>query len=243
MQPTITTLDEAIAREEKIVGLRVHGPATERCIRGRQLQVAGVVGLLVVALVGVAFSPAGTPMLRIATTLFAAAFVAYALEQDRHLRRLAVLSGDSRRITLAVVDALSQSGALRADAEVLAIRNAYERAAPVLAAGLAELLVADVTRIRVAGPSGELPVAATRAGADNAIGDDTVALAALRRGRAVQRRGSDLRTTLAVPCWYHEQPIAVLEAIAPGTKGFVPKDAALVEAFAAGAVAALRSTT
>jgi hypothetical protein len=240
MAPSITSLDREIEREERIDGIRPDGPLTGAKISERQAQVAGVLVLVSVALLGLAFSPDGTTSLRILTVALACALIAYALEQDRHLRRLSVLTVDSQRITLAVVDALAGSGALRSDSDVLHVRAAFERAAGPIASGLAEVLLADVARVRIAGPSGEVPIAAAYMGAFTASDDATIAQHALRRGQPL-RRTVDGRTTLAVPVWHHDEPVAILEVISPLGMLFSPKDAALVEAFARGALAALRA--
>jgi hypothetical protein len=174
------------------------------------------------------------------TLALAVALVVYALEQDRHLRRLSVLTNDSQQITLAVVDALAGSGALKSDTEVLFLRESFERAAGSIASGLADVLLADISRVRIAGPSGEVPIAAVYCGAFGAPDDPTLAQHALRRGQPL-RRTVDGRSTLAVPVWHHDQPLAILEVISPLGVVYAPKDAALVEAYARGALAARRS--
>ena len=60
MQPSITTLEQEIAREERIVGIRPGQRLTPASISRRQFQVASVVVLVTVALLGIAFSPRGT---------------------------------------------------------------------------------------------------------------------------------------------------------------------------------------
>jgi GAF domain-containing protein len=240
MQSAITTLDKEIAREERIVGIHPDGPITRAKITVRQAQVAFLLALVAVALLGIAFSPRGSNPLRLVTTALAVALLAYALEQDRHLRRLSVLTGDSHRINLAVVDALKHSGALRADRDLLFVRGAFEKRAYTIAAGLADVLLADVARVRIAGPSGEVPIAAVHMGAVSAPDDPEVAQHALRRGQPLQRTDRQGRTLLAVPVWYHDEPVAILEAISPAGVPFEPRDAALVEAYARGALAALR---
>ena len=236
----ITTLDKEIDREERIVGIRRDGPITRAKISTRQAQVAFVLVIVSLALLGVAFSPHGSTSLRFLTVALAVALVLYALEQDRHLRRLSVLTNDSQRIALAVVDALAGSGALKSDADVLQLRESFERAAGTIASGLAEVLLADISRVRIAGPSGEVPIAAVYCGLFGAPDDPTLAQHALRRGQPL-RRTVDGRTTMAVPVWHHDEPIAILEVISPLGVVYAPQDAALVEAYARGALAARRS--
>ncbi len=100
--------------------------------------------------------------IRLGAAALAVLFGAYAMEKDRHLRRLALLRGDSMRITLAVAGELMFSGALAGDRELLDLRDGIGRAAGRLAAGLADAIPADCTRLRLLGPSGEVPVAAER---------------------------------------------------------------------------------
>ena len=66
------------------------------------------------------------------------------------------------RITLYVASELMHSGALARDRELLEVRDRVARSAGALAAALAELLPVDRARVRVVGPSGEMPVAAER---------------------------------------------------------------------------------
>lgn len=239
MQADITTLDQEMAREERLVGIRPRGPVTPAQITGRQVQIAAVLVGVVVALLGLAFSSHGTTTLRILTTALAAAVIAYALEQDRHLRRLRRLAGDSREITLAVVDALATSGALQTDNDLLALQSGLERAAPVVAAGLADVVVADVIRVRLAGPSGEVPVAAAFMGVINTPDDPRAAKRALRRGLPVQFKVAGSRTVLAVPIFHHGQAVAVLEAVSPVDGSYSAREAELAEAYAHGAMTTL----
>ena len=170
MQPSITTLEQEIAREERIVGIRPGQRLTPARISRRQTQVATVVVLVTVALLGVAFSPRGTTLLRGLTVALAFSIVGYALEQNRHLRRLYRLTCDSQKITLAVVDVLTGNGALRLDEDLLSYQAGFERAATLVATGLADVLLADVARVRIAGPSGEVPDRRDAHGCDRRAG-------------------------------------------------------------------------
>jgi hypothetical protein len=241
MQPSITTLEREIAREERIVGIRPGTRLTPARISRRQAQVATVVVLVTVALLGVAFSPRGTTLLRVLTVALAASIVAYALEQNRHLRRLHRLTCDSQKITLAVVDVLAGNGALRLDEDLLVYQSGFERSATLIATGLADVLLADVARVRIAGPSGEVPIVATHMGAIDAPDDPTVAKHALRRGHPMKGAVAGNRTVLAIPLFHHGEAIAVLEAVSPAHVPYEPRDAALADAYAKGALASLRA--
>ena len=240
MEDNVTILDREIALEERLVGIRPQGPVTKAQITNRQLQIAGVLVGVVVALLGVAFSSHGTMLLRLLTAGLAAAIVAYALEQDRHLRRLRRLQVDSNQITLAVVDALATSGALQTDEDALALQSGLESSAPLVAAALADLVPADVARVRLAGPSGEVPVVAAYMGQINTPDDPRAAKRALRRGAPVQFEVPGGRTVLAIPIFHHGQAVAVLEVVSPVDTTYDPRHAVLGEAYARGVLATLR---
>lgn len=148
---TITTLARQIEHEERIVGIRPDVRVTRAVIARRQVQVAFVCLGVAIALVGVAFSPRGTFLLKVLTVLLAVAMTWYAVEQDRHLRRLARLTHESRAIDLAVVDALTSSGALAVDRAVLRVRKHLEHVGLVIAVGLVDVLAAASVRFRIVG--------------------------------------------------------------------------------------------
>ena len=114
-----------------------------------------------------------------------------------------------------VVDVLTGNGALRLDEDLLVYQAGFERAATLVATGLADVLLADVARVRIAGPSGEVPIVATHMGAVDAPDDPTVARHALRRGHPMKGMIAGDRTVLAIPLMHHGEPIAVLEAVSP----------------------------
>jgi hypothetical protein len=110
----------------------------------------------------------------------------------------------------------------------------------MLASSLADVLPADCARVRLVGPSGELPVAAERALVPGRfVPDDRVAACEARQLRAPVRRESSDRTVLAVPMWRRNDLVAVLEVVSPSRERYEPVDAALVDAYARGAIASL----
>ena len=228
MPATVTTLDREIAREERSVGLPTDQPLTDRAIAHRRVQIAAV--LLVCGFVALFAVFASSGVLKISAITLAGGFGMYAIEQDRHLRRLASLRGDSRRITLVVAGELMYSGALASDRELLDLREGVGKSAGRIAAALADVVPAECTRVRLVGPSGEVPIAAERE---------------LVPGRSVTDDGAPVRkevggrTVLAVPLWRRDDPVAVLEAVSPPGELYEPVDAALVDSFARGAIAAL----
>lgn len=245
MRSTITVLERAIAREERATGIRDESTTPGR-IGHRQLQIALVLVCVLVGLCAVVFGPAAastrSPSLRLLTVGLAVTIVAYAVEQDRHLRRLVRLTDGSRAITLAVVDALSNSGALRPAAMPLRLRSAFERGAPAIAGGLADLARAEIVRVRLCGPSGELPVAAMRATQLTPADYPSIARDALERDRSVRTATDDGRIVVAVPVRVDGEAIGVVEVTFADRAGCPPGEEAVVEAFVRGAMAGLRST-
>jgi len=238
MPATVTTLDREIALEERSVGLPTDEPLTDRAIAHRRLQIAAV--LLVCGFVALYAVFASAGVLQISAIALAGGFAMYAIEQDRHLRRLALLRGDSRRITLVVAGELLYSGALASDRELLDLRDGVGLRAGRLAAALADVVPAECTRVRLVGPSGEVPIAAERelTRGRSVTDDGAPAVEAMRTGAPVRKEVGG-RTVLAVPVWRRDDLVAVLEAVSPPGQLYEPVDAALVDSFARGAIAAL----
>jgi hypothetical protein len=239
MSAFVTTLEE-IQREERLVGIPVDRPLTDRSITHRRLEIAVV--LTIAGLVALFAGQISTGQVKLLSCTVAVLFGVYAIEKDRHLRRLALLRGDFQRISLVVADELMHSGALRrlGDRELLDLRDALGRAAGRIAANLAEMLPAHCTRVRVTGPAGEVPVAAERDLVPTVVPDDsTVARDAVLAGKPVRRGGPEERTIIAAPLWHHDEIVGVVEAVsAPGAR-FTLSEVDLVDAFGRGVIAGL----
>ncbi|HUI47207.1 MAG TPA: hypothetical protein VL119_00825 [Acidimicrobiia bacterium] len=233
------TLDREIALEERLVGIPTNHPLTDSSIAGRRLQIAVVLGSSGLVALFAVFAASG--VIRVGAIGLAVIFAAYAIEKDHHLRRLALLRGDSMRITLVVANELMSSGALTGDRELLDLRDGIGRTAGRLAAGLADVVRADCTRVRLLGPSGEVPVAAERELSEllELPDDPGAAQEVLRKHKAVRRTTPDDRSVLVVAMRRGEDVVGLLEAIAPCGDRFRPGDLARAEAYARGAVAAL----
>jgi hypothetical protein len=236
---TITTLDREIAREEKRVGIPTGRPLTDGAIARRRLQIAAVLGasgFAALFAVNLAYG-----VVRVGAIALSIAFAAYAIEKDRHLRRLALLRGDSMRITLVVANELIFSGALSRDRVLLDLRDGIGRAAGRLAAGNGDVLRAECTRLRLLGPSGDVPIAAERVlAARDSIPDDTApALEALRNHRSVRKVTDDERGVIVVALRRGDEVLALLEAVLPVGDRYRPVDLVQADAYARGAVAAL----
>jgi hypothetical protein len=239
MPAAVTILDHEITLEERRVGIPTNQPLTDGAIARRRLQIAIVLGASGFVALFAVFLAAG--VVRAGAIMLAAVFGAYAVEKDRHLRRLASLRGDSMRITLAVASELMLSGALASDPELLDLRDGIGRAAGRLAAGLADVVGAECTRLRLLGPSGEVPVAAERdLAARGSVPDDAIAAhKVLRTRRAVREVTLDDRGVLVVAMRRGDEVLALLEAVAPRGDRYRPVDVVQANAYARGAVAAL----
>ncbi len=165
MPATVTTLDREIELEERRVGLRTDQPLTDGGDRAPSVADRGRARRERVRRARCVVRRAGVRAAR-SDRARRCVFAAYAIEKDRHLRRLALLRGDSLRISFVVANELMFSGALAGDRELLDLRDSIGRLAGRLAAGLADVVRADCTRLRLLGPSGEVPVAAEREMAD-----------------------------------------------------------------------------
>jgi hypothetical protein len=239
MPATVTTLDREIELEEKRVGLPTDQPLTDGAIARRRLQIAVVLGASGFVALGAVFA-AGGP-LRLGAIALAALFAAYAIEKDRHLRRLALLRGDSLRISFVVANELMFSGALAGDRELLDLRDTIGHVAGRLAAGLGDVVRADCTRLRILGPSGEVPVAAERefANRQSVPNDVSAARDALRNRRSVRQVTLDDRGVIVVALRRGDELLALLEAVAAVGDRYRPSDVALADAYARGAIAVL----
>jgi hypothetical protein len=239
MPATVTTLQQEITREERLVGLPADQPLTDGALLHRRVQIAVLLGLL--GLVSLVAMFAATGSLRLVALIFALGFGYYALEKELHLQRLGRLRDDANLISLVVADELVYSGVLSTDRELLDLRLSLELAAPQLAAGLAEILPTDCARIRVLGPSGEVPIAAERDLAPGRFPPDNadIARSALQRRHSVRRPSSHDRAVLTVPLWRRDDVVGVLEVVSHPGQTYLSRDAGLVDAYGRGVIAAL----
>jgi len=239
MTAAVTILQREITREERLVGLPPDQPLTDAALVHRRVQIAVLLGLL--GLVALVAMFAATGSLRLAASILALGFAYYALEKEAHLQRLTGLRDDANIISLVVADELVFSGALEADRELLDLRIAIELAAPQLAAGLAEVLPTDCARVRVTGPSGEVPIAAERDLAPGRFAPDNaaVARAAVHQRHSVRRPSTHDRAVLTVPLWRRDDVVGILELVSHPGQTYLSRDAALVDSYGRGVVAAL----
>src|SRR5258708_32073534 len=239
MTAPVTILQQEIPREERLVGLPPDRPLTDAALVNRRVQIAVLLGLL--GLVALAALLTASGSVRLVASIFALGFGYYALEKEHHLQRLAHLRDDANLSSLVVADELVFSGVLESDRELLDLRIAIELAAPQLVAGLAEVLPTDCARVRVTGPSGELPIAAERDLAPGRFPPDnaSVASAAVQHRHSIRRSSSHDRAVLTVPLWRRDDVVGVLELVSHPGQTYLSRDAGLVDAYGRGVVAAL----
>jgi hypothetical protein len=239
MSATVTALQREIVREERIVGLPTDQPLTDQAIVHRRVQIAALLGVF--GFVSLVAMFAAGDAVHLAAAGAALCFGWYAIEKEHHLQRLARLRDDELTISLVVANELVFSGVLETDIELLDLRIAIERSAAELVAGLAEVLPTDCARVRLTGPSGEVPIAAERDLAPGRFApDDTeIARAALQHRHSIRRPSSHDRAVLTVPLWRYDDVVGVLELVSHPGQTYLSRDAGLVDAYGRGAIAAL----
>ena len=158
MAATVTTLDRAIADEERIVGLPTHRPLTDGAITRRRFQIAAMSACGFLAVFAVCFA---SGEMQILTNTLTGFFGMYSIEKDRHLRRLGRLRGDccaSRSLSWAS-SCIPECSTATANCSTSAKAS---RGARDGASASADAIASDCARVRMLGPSGEVPIAAER---------------------------------------------------------------------------------
>jgi two-component system sensor histidine kinase KdpD len=117
--PEDDRVTERIEREARVAGLRDFRTPSLEAVERRRLQLWLLTAILLVSIsLGVVFVSmwqtaatrafASTPVLRIAVVLLTVAFCVYAIEKERHLRRLSRLLIDERVLTTALSNRLRE---------------------------------------------------------------------------------------------------------------------------------------
>jgi two-component system sensor histidine kinase KdpD len=112
-------VDERIRREARVAGLRDFDTPSLESVEKRRLQLWILTAVLLVSIsLGVVFVSTwqtgatrffvSTPVMRIAVVLLSVAFCAYAIEKERHLRKLSRLLIDERVLTTALSNRLRE---------------------------------------------------------------------------------------------------------------------------------------
>ena len=210
---TKTPLEREIACEERFVGIPTDRPLTKAAIVRRTGQIGLLLGLVTVAVVATLASQMDS--LRVLTSALAFTFGVYALQKERHLRRLEALHEDERSHPL---QRGRQHPAVRraaaADRELLDLRDAVERDAARLAEGAADAMLAHCACVRLVGPSGEMPLAAVCDFGDAGVWlDPSAAHEAAARHEPVRHDAADGRTVIVVPLEHRFEVVGLIEVI------------------------------
>ena len=210
------TLDREIASRSAGSGFRPISRLTDGAIAHRRLQIALVLLRMRVRRAVRAVRVDG--VVQVGAIALAGVFGMYAIEKDRHLRRLASLRGDSRRITLVVASELMFSGALAADRELLDLRDGIGQRRGAGSRGsrrrrcppTARACVCSARRVRCR----SRPSASSSPG--RPVPDDARAgHEALRTHTPVRRESSTVAPCSRSPLWRGDELVAVLEAVSP----------------------------
>jgi hypothetical protein len=253
--PTLDLLHDEILREERYVGIRPGRPVSKAVIRRRRRQLEAVAvlvffGLVLTTLRSQIWSTGADGLinpdyLRAAMITCAGGFIAYALEKEKHLRKLTMLDGEARRTNLFVADAILRAAALSEDLELMHSTLVLDEVVDRVAARVQKRLDAGETAVRVLVAGGELPVAASRVGAAGPVTvagrsalAEQVALARVPRRREGQGVEPDV---IAAPLVHYGRLLGVVEAVArPDTGGRFDKvDLAVLTALAERAAVAI----
>jgi GAF domain len=245
--PALDLLHDEILREEKSVGIRPGQPVSTAAIRRRRRQLEWVALLVFFGLVLTTLRSQvwgahdhnaliDPNWLRAAMITCAGGFIAYALEKEKHLRRLTLLDVEARRTNLFVADAILRAAALSEDLEFLHATLVLDEVVDRVAGRAQKRLNAAETAVRLLVAGGELPIAASRVGpagpvtvAGRTALAEQVALARLPRRH--EPDGDD-PATMAAPLMHYGRLLGVIEAVAaPGCR-FDNVDLAILTALA-----------
>ena len=169
MTVALEDLRDEIRREERSAGLDPERPLTRADIDRRRRQIAQV-GLLVFFGIVVSTLRANVwgasrdafidpDLLRAATITAAGGFIAYVVEKERHLRRLAFLEGEERSVQLAIADRLLAAAAFADASSAVHGSLVLERVLQHTLDRVRELVGAESASIRLMSADGQLRVA------------------------------------------------------------------------------------
>ncbi|HZR15351.1 MAG TPA: GAF domain-containing protein [Acidimicrobiia bacterium] len=258
MGTTLEDLREQIRREERVAGLRADGHVTDAAIQRRRLQIALVsvvvfLGLVMTTLVDDLWvdlkrnsSIVDPTSARLAMIVFAVAFIAYALEKERHLRRLTTLGHEARAINLELAERILSSAALADVERNLAGCLRLDDALRVVLDEALRIVVAATGSVQLLTEDGELhEVVARPVDGGPRVADSLVAQVALARepmllsgpvplevDPGAKARGDAVSSVVCAPLVHADVLLGVLTLGAPPTERFGDDDLALVRQFA-----------
>jgi hypothetical protein len=251
--PTLDLLQEEIVREERAVGIRPGAPVSSGAIRRRRRQLELVAmlvffGLVMTTLRAQVWTNAHDSIidpnwLRAGMITCAGGFIAYALEKEKHLRKLTLLDMEARRTNLFVADAILRSAALSDDLELMHATLSLDDVVDRVAGIALRRLDAAETAVRLLSGGGELPVVSSKVGRygpatahNRSAHAEQVALARLPRRRDADDSGAAL---IAAPLVHYGRLLGTLEAVAAPRSRFDNVDLAVLTALAERAAVAI----
>jgi GAF domain len=169
MTVALEELRDEIRREERSAGLDPERPLTRADITRRRRQIAQV-GLLVFFGIVVSTLRANVwgssrdafidpNLLRAATITAAGGFIAYVVEKERHLRRLAFLEGEERSVQLTIAGRLLEAAAFADASSAVHGSLVLERVLQHALDRVRQLVGAESALIRLMSADGQLRVA------------------------------------------------------------------------------------
>ncbi len=250
MTIALEALRDEIRREERSAGLKPDRPLTRADIARRRRQISEVGLLVFFAIVvttlranvwGTAHDAFIDPnLLRAATITAAGGFIAYVVEKERHLRRLAELEGEERSVQLAIADRLLEAAAFANAADSIQSSIVLEGVLQRAMDRLRDLVGAEQVAVRLLSADGQLRIAALHGPPGTVAQTGGVALAT-RVGLAkepmllpgVKGRHDPTRgLVMAAPLLLGDQLLGVVQLVAPRDDPFGPVDLEIVARFA-----------
>jgi GAF domain-containing protein len=251
--PTLDLLQDEIIREERYVGIRPGQPVSLAAIRQRRRQLEVLALFVFFALVLTTLRAQvwhtghdgliNPDYLRAAMITCAGGFIAYALEKEKHLRKLTLLDLEARRTNLFVADAILRAAALSDDLELIHATLVLDEVVDRVAARAQKRLDAGESAVRLLVAGGELPVAGARLGAAGPVTAagrsalaEQVALSRVPRRREGEGDEPDV---IAAPLVHYGRLLGVIEAVAAPGSRFDKVDLAVLTALAERAAIAI----
>jgi K+-sensing histidine kinase KdpD len=260
-------VSERIRREARVAGLRDFRTPSLEAIERRRLQLWILTAILLVSIsLGVVFvstwqtsatqSFASTPVLRIAVVLLSIAFCVYAIEKERHLRKLSRLLIDERVLTTALsnrlreVELLLEAGKAMNDVLELSVvlHTMLRGAVELLDSDSGSVMLVDGAELVVASAHGNEHAEGGRARLGEGIAGH---VASTREALLVQGKADPgdfpglvphelpVISAISAPLIHRDELLGVLNVNSSGDKVFTEFDLRAVSLFAEQAAAAI----
>jgi two-component system sensor histidine kinase KdpD len=258
---------DRISREARVAGLRDFRTPSLEAIERRRLQlwiltavllVSISVGLVVVSTWNSAATKAfaSTPVMRIAVVLLSVAFCIYAVDKERHLRKLARLLVDERVLTTALsnrlreVELLLDAGKAMNDVLELSVvlETILRGAVELLGADSGSVMLLEGTELAVASSHGNTDAASGRVQLGEGIAGHVAITreALLIHGKAdpadfpgLEPHAQPVVSAISAPLIHRDELLGVLNVNSMGEKSFTEFDLRAVSLFAEQAAASI----